>query len=820
MRFGKTLRQSIHQPWKDKYIDYAKLKSILREDKSDEDDQPWTEEDERRFCDELLNNQLDKVAKFHEETFKQLRERVDATFDKLKQLTPANAGEAGGNDDYDKNKENDAPENGKGKGKPQEVDANKLRRLEAELDEITNDIRALKSYSALNYTGFLKIVKKHDRKRGGRYRIRPMMQARLTITPFNSEAGYAPLLRKLSLMYFAVREQLEEGAGDVPLPLDLQEIQPETLNGERYTAHKFWVHPDNLLEVKTYILRRLPSLVYSLQSSKELDSSDDPRQSSLYFDNSKFDLYLKKVEQKDEAASLRLRWYGLLSAKPEVFLEQKMVHSNGSSEERRLVVKEKYIKPFLDGEYKMEKTVQKMERQGRSEEEIDALKSTANNIQEFAFENKLQPLVRANYIRTAFQKPADDRVRISIDTELVFVREDVLDKRHPCRDPNDWHRRDIDNSSVTYPFRDINPSEISRFPYAVLEIKLKEDNTRRRPAWIEDLMASHLVHSVPRFSKFAHGVASLFDDYVNALPFWLSDLETDIRKDPQTAFREEEQRKMERAEDEMVVGSFLGAKAGSFKPRSSPKGARSYLSERASADAAKTTKKLSISHPRSYSTPGELRDGQGPMVDDDATAVDDSQKGYGTLSSVLPGFSMTRYARAKREREAGVSSTQLPEGVVEPKDWIKNDGPLKVEAKVWLANERTFLKWQHIAVLLGSLSVALYTAAAGRSSHPSTDEAYLVAQGVGVVYLGMAAFAAGWGYYTFQTRRQMIMDRSGKDFDNLVGPLTVSLGLAIALVLNFFFAYRSAFERWEDLAGSTGGVASLVNGTFGTEDLR
>ncbi|EHA55584.1 vacuolar transporter chaperone 2 [Pyricularia oryzae 70-15] len=815
MRFGKTLRQSIHQPWKDKYIDYAKLKSILREDNSDEDDQPWTEEDERRFGDELLNNQLEKVARFHEETFTQIRDRVDAAFDKMKQLTPTELGEVGS-----KNDESEFAGNGKGKEKEKTpaVDKNKIRELETELDRITNDIRALKSYSALNYTGFLKIVKKHDRKRGGRYRIRPMMQARLAITPFNSEVGYAPLLRKLSLMYFAVREHLEEGAGDVPLPLDLQEIQPETLDGERYTAHKFWVHPDNLLEVKTYILRRLPSLVYSQQSSKEVDSSDDPRQSSLYFDNSKFDLYLKKVEQKDEAASLRLRWYGLLSTKPDVFLEQKMVNSSGSSEERRLVVKEKYIKSFLDGEYKMEKTIQKMERQGRSQQEIDDFKSTANTIQEFVLENNLQPLLRANYVRTAFQKPADDRVRISIDTELVFVREDVLDKRHPCRDPDDWHRRDIDNRSVTYPFKDINPSEISRFPYAVLEIKLKEDNTRRRPAWIEDLMASHLVHPVPRFSKFAHGVASLFDDYVNALPFWLSDLETDIRKDPHTAFREEEQRRMERAEDEMVVGSFLGAKVGSFKPRSSPKGGRSYLSERASADAG-INPQSSASHPRSYPGPEETRDRQG-SADDDATAVEESQKGYGTLSSVLPGFSMTRYARAKREREAGGSLSQLPEGVVEPKEWIKNDGPLKVEAKVWLANERTFLKWQHIAVLLGSLAVGLYTAAAGRSKKHSAEEAHLVAQVIGIAYLGMAAFAAGWGYYTFQSRRQMIVARSGQDFDNIFGPLTVSLGLVVALVLNFVFAYRAALERWDDLAGSNGGVASSINSTYANDELR
>ena len=53
MRFGKTLRESIYPEWQDQYMDYAKLKSMLREDRQD-DDQPWTEEDENRFCDEIF----------------------------------------------------------------------------------------------------------------------------------------------------------------------------------------------------------------------------------------------------------------------------------------------------------------------------------------------------------------------------------------------------------------------------------------------------------------------------------------------------------------------------------------------------------------------------------------------------------------------------------------------------------------------------------------------------------------------------------------------------------------------------------------------
>jgi len=38
----------------------------------------------------------------------------------------------------------------------------------------------------------------------------------------------------------------------------------------------------------------------------------------------------------------------------------------------------------------------------------------------------------------------------------------------------------------------------------------------------------------------------------------------------------------------------------------------------------------------------------------------------------------------------------------------------------------------------------------------------------------------------------MIEQRSGKDFDNVVGPIVVCLGLVIALCLNFGFKYKLA----------------------------
>ncbi|KAH7110622.1 vacuolar transporter chaperone 2, partial [Dactylonectria estremocensis] len=171
MHFGTTLHESVYMPWKDKYIDYSKLKSLLRVYPSEDEANPWTEDDENRFCDEIFNTQLER-----EQHVNALKQRIDSALDKLKELATVEPTD-----------DNATPQSG-------ETSASRLRTLQTELDEITNEIRELKKYSNTNYTGFLKIVKKHDRKRGDRYKLRPMMQLSLAQRPFNSEQGYSPLL--------------------------------------------------------------------------------------------------------------------------------------------------------------------------------------------------------------------------------------------------------------------------------------------------------------------------------------------------------------------------------------------------------------------------------------------------------------------------------------------------------------------------------------------------------------------------------------------------------------------------------------------------
>jgi uncharacterized membrane protein YidH (DUF202 family) len=537
---------------------------------------------------------------------------------------------------------------------------------------------------------------------------------------------------------------------------------------------------DNLFEVKTVILRRLPVLVYNPQSSKIAEGNQrDPTITSIYFDNPSFSLYTDKVNSKPDAASLRLRWFGQLSEKPEIMFEKKVIKEGDAAEDIRFPIKAKYVQPFLEDNYHMEKSIDKMENRGNmNQKDVDQFKKAVTHIQGFIQEQKLQPVLRANYTRTAFQIPGDDRIRISLDTNLALIREDALDLDRPCRDPDDWHRRDIDNANMEYPFKAIKKGEIQKFPYALLEIKIKG---MKKYEWVDDLVHSHLVKESPRFSKFVHGVAKLFEDNVNTFPFWLSEVDNDIRKEPEKAFDDEQAAKRKAAEDDFAVGSLFGARASpSYRasiasPVGSPAVTRSVPKSASMAAHTQPVVKPPIvgSHLSHVSYRSQQENGGRTNEEPDSDEDDHTSFGKaGRFASLFPSFSTSKYARKQR------SKVRLPPGIRHPGVWIKDQGPVRVEAKVWLANQRTFIKWQHVSVLLASLSLGLYNAA---------GEGNDIARALAVVYTCVAAFTLAWGYGIYMYRMKLIRERSPKDFDAITGPLVVCVGLAIALCLNFGF---------------------------------
>jgi SPX domain protein involved in polyphosphate accumulation len=227
MRFGRTLKKSIYEPWREHYIDYKALKKLLRESDVSDHESPsrrvdegrkWTEEDEGVFVEELINVQLEKVNAFEVDTYKQLRDRVSRCESRLEGLVSEAKGES-------INGEQEWGANHDGQGEEKKAI---LKEVLEELDNITKETNELEKYSRINFTGFLKAAKK---QRGTSYRVRPLLQVRLAALPFNSE-DYSPLLYQLSAMYSFIRQNIDGASRD--RSKSFSEPQPS----KKYKSHK------------------------------------------------------------------------------------------------------------------------------------------------------------------------------------------------------------------------------------------------------------------------------------------------------------------------------------------------------------------------------------------------------------------------------------------------------------------------------------------------------------------------------------------------------------------------------------------------------
>lgn len=235
-----------------------------------------------------------------------------------------------------------------------------------------------------------------------------------------------------------------------------------------------------------------------------------------------------RLKKTEGAEAIRLRWYGGMDTET-VFIERKTHREDWTGEKSvkaRFSLKGKNVNAFLSGKMTVENVFEKMRREGKKgEKEIAELEQLAREIQYRVITRKFVPVTRSFYNRTAFQLPGDARVRISLDTELTMIREDNLDGRARCG--KNWRRMDI---GIDHPFSQLPPEDIERFPYAVLEVKLQTQAGQEPPEWTRDLISSHLVEAVPKFSKFIHGTATLFPTRINLLPFWMPQMDVDIHK--------------------------------------------------------------------------------------------------------------------------------------------------------------------------------------------------------------------------------------------------------------------------------------------------
>jgi hypothetical protein len=130
-RFGQQLKSSLVKDWMYYYIDYEGLKEALRTHRA------WDESEEQKFV-EKLETELDKVYTFTKVKSDEIIRRIRASEKEVHDVVSRTEDAA------------DSPEE------------EEFELLEEDLSDIIADVHDLAKFTQLNYTGFQKIIKKHD----------------------------------------------------------------------------------------------------------------------------------------------------------------------------------------------------------------------------------------------------------------------------------------------------------------------------------------------------------------------------------------------------------------------------------------------------------------------------------------------------------------------------------------------------------------------------------------------------------------------------------------------------------------------------------
>ncbi|KAH3899066.1 Vtc4p SCDLUD_004489 [Saccharomycodes ludwigii] len=736
VQFGEHLKRSLIREYSYYYISYDDLKNELEECLNSNHGE-WSQSLETSFLEDL-EVELDKVWMFSEvkkqevkRRIKQANQDVNLAVESLDSNTPCS-----------------------------ELD---FEILEQELSSIIADVHDLAKFTRLNYIGFQKIIKKHDKKT--KFVLKPVFQVRLDSKPFFKE-NYDPLVVQISQLYDLVRTRGNPVLGDSSAGGKQQNFVRQTT--------KYWIHPDNITELKLIVLKHLPVLVFN--TNKEFEVQDSAI-TSIYYDNEDMDLYYGRLRKDEGAEAHRLRWYGGMGSDT-IFVERKTHREDWTGEKSvkaRFALKEKYINDFMKGNYTVEQAFVKMRKEGKkSPQEIESLEALATEIQYTVLKKKLRPVMRSFYNRTAFQLPGDARVRISLDTELTMVREDNFDGFD--RTKGNWRRMDI---GIDWPFKQLDDKDVERFPYAVLEVKLQTQMGQEPPEWVRDLVRSHLVEPVPKFSKFLHGCASLLGDKVDSIPYWLPQMGVDIKKPPiNSSINIKRPGGTNRGDDDDDDDDYDGDYAYDY----SPDDYDAYYGPSATGpDGLPTSNVQDIEERGTY---GAIANHTPPS----ATGV-----------SVVQGESPNSSYIKQKIRQAsnpvsrlfyiiyknfdhylnGDQISKVPVGTVFDTQVQAPPGkticvPVRVEPKVYFATERTFLSWLSIALIIGAISTTMLTYG---------TETTMVAS-IGFFFTALAVIL--YSAFVYCTRVVNIRLKRAVDYEDKFGPRLVCGCLVISILFSYF----------------------------------
>ncbi|KAL7501630.1 hypothetical protein ACHAWT_010646 [Skeletonema menzelii] len=735
VKFGLRLSQNRAPEYPpEAYMDYDKLKEIIHDLKKKQlarvdsttrevsltappptnaagrqltaDDSPVTEED---FY-STIDKELAKVESFTLQQVTQLRKQIDNVESDIQGWTTDNT-------------------------KLNEVQIESSRES---ADAVAKSFLTLEKYVNINFMGFHKILKKHDKNS-------PQHQCKqFYINRMHNQAwvrgDYSDVVVRLSSIYSALRDD------------HAAEENKDASQSFLRSTTKYWVRTEDVSKVKYAILKHLPVFLQKTSTGE----SDSQLTNSVYFDNDQLELYHGRLNKTPGAIAYRLRWYGAGDPKL-VFFERKTHRDTWTGEasvKERFTVDESEVKQVLNDKYPIdEKRTEMQSKKGATADEVEDWETLVREMIQVVQVKQLVPTMRTQYMRTAFQIPFDATVRISLDTNLCMISERGYDTMGGAK----WFRD---------PEKPLADNEITRFPHAVLEVKLELGGANAEPPqWVTELQNSGMLYEVHKFSKFIHGCAALLPEYVRYVPYWVDD--ASIRD---SILRSGGGRILVKQDHETGVGPGANEIYDHLLPFGNVKEPRLDAKGR-TANTASLVGGADVERPAKV---GAAVTAEQYYADADVTEEE-------MLNATLRGCCEDTCAGWMFPFCSGYNDDILTPTSVQ-----------KIEPKIFFANERTFLHWLHSGV-------TLYTIAAGIlafASESNSMTAHWYAMALLPISLGFCLYAL----HLFLWRSEKIKTRIPGRWDDSRGPLILGTTLCCVLFINFVMKCKE-IRKYNNLLG-------------------
>ncbi|CAO3629486.1 unnamed protein product [Mucor hiemalis] len=638
------------------------------------------------------------------------------------------------------------------------------------LTDILADLNELARFTRINFKAIQRLIEKHDELL---HTDRQSLFVDICRTrPLDNQRFDNTLIRLSSLLDIC-RNRLNTSS------TQSKEIHTD----KRSFTARYWVHQDNLTEVKAIMLFNLPMQAKKLATE---NIRNDYSTSIVYLDNDKFSLYSEKLQCDNGAEIIKCSWHGSLESAEKVSIARKKfvkTDQGGTSFQDRIILEPSRVADFIAQRFPAEEYANDLKSNDRCDQAyVNQCYTIAKSLQQSISKKHLKPKLRVYFNRLRFEAPQDRNLSVTLDSDVALIREDRGKK-----DPEDWCRADV---KVDYPFKKLHQDEVCLFPHSVLEVNVLDGQV---PLWLSRLLESKLVYGVPRFSTYLHGVSQFWRPMLPLLPWWLPRMEVDIRKGQRTEVQNTAFSGLTRSKSlrPLIDGQYrlgyLESQLGDRHRRSINKGRENIDTRRADDEVEKASTQhsnLSLQRTRSSVSATSKTKLRARHVDTDSGHSNNRNSKF--LQSYYDGRNNQSQAyRLQNADTVGENDATRQAAIIEMEEDVGNKGKGKkpkprthtMEPKQFFANERTFINWLQFSAII--LTAALTLLNFGDRITTIT----------GATFFGVSLVIALYAFFRYRYRAYQMSTRPDIRYDDLYGPIGLVVLLVGAMILNFVLRF-------------------------------